>query len=473
MNNFKKLLTVFSLCIIINACSTNETLKQTESLIKVEYSETYELANIILALTEYGKSDPTEVRKDFKYYNEVMEYFEPVCNHRLLDSVNYSRKRWNEYLSFRTDAYAFYFDDDNKLKRKFDFFVIDSITAFDNHLSLINDFVEKSNFRNFFSAHKGYYASIKKSYQEKLYLNEMKEFLTEQFGIQEATDYRVIFSPLVNRMNCHREIDSTTLDFITLPDFLVSPKDSVMLRDLAIGIHYIFTEMNHGFVNPTTQKYDTLVLENFNENIWSEKSGYENSQNAVFNEYMTWAIYDIFIQKYFPKQAKEVGLYWSYQNDTRGFIYPEKFTQKLIELYSQKANKTSIADLYPKFLKWIDKEQAELTKPRIINTQKSISSTFEKNIPIEIEFSESMQKLAQFTVSLQDAKEKRTTLKITSQHNDIQWSEDGKTLRFSINIPSENDKVYVIFNWWDSPVALFSEKGVLLKSMSYIKLINH
>ncbi len=76
-------------------------------IISVEYPEVYELANIVLALTEYGISDKWQVRKYFAYYDEMRTYFEPYMDHPLLDSVNFSRERWQEYLSYRTDAYAF------------------------------------------------------------------------------------------------------------------------------------------------------------------------------------------------------------------------------------------------------------------------------------------------------------------------------------------------------------------------------
>ena len=81
--------------------------------VTIELPESYELSNIILALTEYGKTDKWDVQKVPPYYDQIMEYFEPVKNHPLFDSVNYSRKKWEEFLGFRTDAYAFSFDVQN------------------------------------------------------------------------------------------------------------------------------------------------------------------------------------------------------------------------------------------------------------------------------------------------------------------------------------------------------------------------
>jgi hypothetical protein len=78
-------------------------------------------SNIILALTQYERTDKWDVQKIPPYYDEVLKYFEPVKNHPLLDSVNYSRPKWEKFLGFRTDMYAFSFDQNGKLKRDYPF----------------------------------------------------------------------------------------------------------------------------------------------------------------------------------------------------------------------------------------------------------------------------------------------------------------------------------------------------------------
>ena len=83
--------------------------------IKIELTESYELSNIILALTEYGRTDKCDVQKVSPYYDEILNYFEPVKNHPLLDSVNYSRPKWEKFLGFRTDMFAFSFDQKKNL----------------------------------------------------------------------------------------------------------------------------------------------------------------------------------------------------------------------------------------------------------------------------------------------------------------------------------------------------------------------
>ena len=54
-----------------------------QSKIKIEMTESYELSNIILALTQYGRTDKWDVQKVPPYYDEILKYFEPV-SHRFL-----------------------------------------------------------------------------------------------------------------------------------------------------------------------------------------------------------------------------------------------------------------------------------------------------------------------------------------------------------------------------------------------------
>jgi hypothetical protein len=449
--------------------------KESKEIIRVEYPETYELANIILALTKYGKTDKWEVRKDFDYYNKVQEYFKPVIEHPLLDSVNYSRKRWKEYLSFRTDAYAFEFDENNQLKRKFGFYANKGVQPFDDYLDLINDFVQKSNYREFFKSNMDYYNSVSNKYKKTQYLEEMREFLTKEFGKQYSNDekYNIVLSPFVYRMNCHRNIDSMTVaDFITIPNYVLSDTISTNEKDIATSIHNLFTEMDHGYVNPTTNQYKELVAKNFNASLWDNESGYnENSEFGVFNEYMTWAVYDIFLKKYFPNFANEIGLNWSFQNDSRGFKYSQLFTQQLLNLYNQKGNEETLKDLYPKMLEWTAKIQKTLSKPKITAPKDSISINFSKKTRIVISFSEPMKKTDTITTILQDGKNLKQFINLNYTKNNLKWSENGKSIEFEINLPKNRKAYYLQFNWWGTKHPFISKKGTLIKSGSYFKVI--
>lgn len=196
---------IILLFITVLSCKTEDANAQLKSTadcqVCVEYPEVYELANIVLALTDYGMTDKWQVRKDFSYYNEMREYFAPFMKHPLLDSVNFSRERWQEYLSYRTDSYAFYFDDVDGLKRINNFQSFE-ITTFDKFKSLTEDFAQKSNFREFFKEHREYREQIINGYQNEYLLIEMKDFLTTEFGdFFGDKKYSIVVSPFVYAQN--------------------------------------------------------------------------------------------------------------------------------------------------------------------------------------------------------------------------------------------------------------------------------
>ena len=140
---------------------------------------------------------------------------------------------------------------------------------FDENISLINDFIEKSNFRDFYKSHSAIYNSIIANYSTYYMLDTMKAFLEKESGIVAQSNnekYKIILSPLVNRMNCHRDIDSVTkADFPTLAISLIEndSKEISNQADRATEIHTIFTEMDHGYVNPITDQLSKSVEKKF------------------------------------------------------------------------------------------------------------------------------------------------------------------------------------------------------------------
>ncbi len=269
--------------------------------IKIEMTESYELANIILALTQYGRTDKWDVQKIPLYYDEVLKYFDPLKNHPLLDSVNYSRQKWEKFLGFRTDLYAFSFDQSGKLKRDYPFNSFGTIEV-DKNIDLINDFVKKSNYRQFYNNHKEFYNKIISNYKEYYFVNKSKIFLdriSQKSNGDNKKKFRIVISPLVGGQNCHRDIDSlTAVDFPNISKDLILGNLDKDLNTRIVENHSIFTEMGHAYINPISDKYAKLIAANFNLNKWDNESGYPGVNS--FNEYMTWAVYDLFIKENFP-----------------------------------------------------------------------------------------------------------------------------------------------------------------------------
>ena len=452
---------IIGIFICLLGCKTTESIitQKPEDNFSIEYPEVYELANIALALTEYGKTDKWQVRKDIEYYDKTMEYFSHFESHPLIDSINFSRERWEEYLSYRTDAYAFAFDDDNSLKRINEFKSFE-IETFDKYKELTEDFAEQSKFRKFYVENKSFYDSIVENYRNEYMLKEMRDFLNYHFGNYfENKKYSIVISPFVYAQNLHRDIDSTwTADFPTVAKEIIEGRGFGNPEDKSSEVHTLFTEMDHGYVNPTTNKF--LIKDKFDELIWDDESGYAGNGKDVFNEYMTWAVFDIFNRIEYPAKAEKINLNWHFQNDSRGFQYSNLFASKLIELSEKEPNK-KIKDLYPTLLNWTQKTQNKLTKPIIINEIDTIIVDPNYNT-IKVSFSEPMIKKNTFDIVLYFDQWNSDVVTI-NENNKVRWNEDGTNLDFQLLLPNRIE-YKILFNWWGVSNPIFSEKNILLEA---------
>lgn len=444
---------------------------------EISIPETYELSNIILALSNYGMADDFEAQKNTAYYKEVIRYFEPVKEHPLLHKVNYSRARWEDYLSFRTDAAAFNFDGNGRLIRTNHFYANRGHNPFDENIDLINDFVQQSNFRSFYKAHGSFYNTITANYSGYYMLDTIKFFLENESGTIAAnptkSKYRVILSPLVGRMNCHRTIDSITIaDFPSLSIALIE-NNTVEISNQAqraVEIHSIFTEMDHGYVNPITDLFGKDVARQFNTRYWDRKSGYEGSD--CFNEYMTWALYDIFVEKYFSSIADSVSTQWHYQNAQRGFFASSLFALQLKELYRRKKSTEHLKDLYPRLLAWTAANQEENKELTLLLPKADSLYLLPKNGEITLNFSTGLKrefdKISCIVMKLANGKATRERRIIEITPKDIlKWNNDSSIV-LKPDVPY--DEFALVLNWWGCRYPVLSDRNIMLACQSYILL---
>jgi len=80
---------------IEKASFIQEHTGQIQGEVNVSVPEVYELANIIIPITDYRIEDQFRVYKDGAYYQEVIEYFDPYRDHPLISKFNFSVARIN------------------------------------------------------------------------------------------------------------------------------------------------------------------------------------------------------------------------------------------------------------------------------------------------------------------------------------------------------------------------------------------
>ncbi len=465
MKKISVLLISVSLLISFNLKSENK------SKIEIITSETYELANIILALTEYGRSDPYEVQKESEYYKKVLSYFGKYLSDSLLKEVNYSREKWDEYLSFRTDAFAFSFDESGIIKRDYEFYSIENVRSFDKNIKLINEFAKKTNFRSFYESNLEYYKMVCNEYSKYYMIDEMVDFFESEFGQTTKNEYRIILSPLVGRMNCHRYLnENSEADFPSVAKFILNytPETIVSTEDKATEIHTLFTEMAHGYVNPISENYNKEINKKFKYKTWQKESGYY-SHFATFNEYMTWGVYDIFVKKYFPELFDKVTTNWHFQNISRGFIASQFFATKLISLYEEGKGEIKIKDYYLSLLDWSFEVRKQIIQPVIKNPKDYFAYYSDSFSNYTIEFNVPMKELKEINAILYLKKNDKYHKELIIPLKNINWSDNGKKMTFDVDILVE-DEPKIVFNWWGNCTPLKSGNGILLDSYSNVKL---
>lgn len=331
-------------------------IRENEGKIIIEIPEVYELANIATAITNYGLNNPWRIYKKTEYYNEVKKHFLPFKNHPLISEIEFSNKGLHAYYGFRDNSVCYILDGDS-LKRKNLYPEILSLNPFKKNLKLVEDFAKKTEFRKFYKENIPYYQSLIVEYREKIPLKKMWRWLEENFS-DEYDCYKIIFSPLI--YSSHRTIHFEKDGFRECIMFVSGPQtceeiDSPKIKESILS-RVVFTEIDHNYVNPATSKYQSQIYEIFHDfKKWNKQDGYQ-STSSTFNEYMTWAVfnlyaYDTYEKDIFEEIQKRVI---SSMENGRKFVHFSKFNAALLELYKNKDKGEKVEDLYPEILNWTE-----------------------------------------------------------------------------------------------------------------------
>jgi hypothetical protein len=134
-----------------------EHIEEYRGEVRVEIPKAYELLHVIISLGEYGQRS-NMIYKDTDYYQEVQKHFKEYKSHpivkKLSDSLTKSRSNYNKWKNYS----AYYYFEADKLRANSNYsFYSENNFSMNHHLFL--DFVEKSNFLDFYKQHQNYYQS--------------------------------------------------------------------------------------------------------------------------------------------------------------------------------------------------------------------------------------------------------------------------------------------------------------------------
>jgi hypothetical protein len=334
--------------------------------INIAIPKVYELANIALYLSTC--SDSTSNKPKTNYTKEVEAYFKKMQNHPLIKTLNEkcATDAWGNYYGFRESSICYSIDKNGFLKcntpYKHVYFGASPLSGgeFGELLYLVQDFLMQSNFLRFYESHQVYYNQLCERQNQLLPARKMWTWLEQEFPGQ-YNFYNIIFSPLIGGSHSTQRYQSNTFKecimFINSSETIdINESTSEKLKEGLMSA-ILFTEIDHNYVNPTTDIYTDEIKALFsNKDKWAtqEAQKHYNSEKSIFNEYMTHAVFCIYAHETFDAKISEQII----QNRNllmlkRGFPQFDTFQNLLLQTMIDR--KKRISELYPLFLQNLKK----------------------------------------------------------------------------------------------------------------------
>lgn len=338
----------------------------------IEINEAQELIYIILSITDFGKENPNMTKQSTEYFNEVKAYFTPFSNHEVVKKFDgLLRENVVNYFLLAGNAYGFKFEGQKLIPTNVYNFPAKGIGKYEikanpitTYLKDLEDFVKESDYRKFYKDHEDYYNSLKKEYQDYATVSEQKEWLESRFDYK-INSYRVLTSPLIAGMNAtHTFEDSDFKEMLLfLPTIREDKEWSEKFRK-AINTRIIFTEIDHNYVGPVSEKnVETInsIFDNREKWVNPENKSTDHYPNPVkvFDEYLTWGLFILYSHDKIGNDEVLFSQIIDNVNDMmvnkKGFLKAKEFNVKLLSIYRTSSDK-KIANLYKPLLEWSSKQ---------------------------------------------------------------------------------------------------------------------
>ncbi|MEL6943006.1 MAG: DUF4932 domain-containing protein, partial [Bacteroidota bacterium] len=241
------------------------------------------------------------------------------------------------------------------------------IFHFPDHISEIEDFVEKTNFHQFYSDHLSYYDQLIEKYKQLCDPEGMWQWMEKRFS-EHYTSYRIIFSPLtggfhntIPGLKDTRSGDQQTWMFVSPPSAVHLDTLSEQQLELLTSkmTREVFTEIDHNYINPLSDLYlEEIEASMPDYTKWNHQESSYQSSYSTFNEYMTWGLFNLYAQEtYAPKQLDTIlNFQIDFMEKSRKFVAFKAFSQQLAMYYEEQKNATEVIEiepLYPLILEWM------------------------------------------------------------------------------------------------------------------------
>lgn len=350
------------LCLVnVSIKSRAQQLSEPTRKTLIEVPEVYELANVILALTEVCQADANLLEKNTPYFKRVIEHFGAFKNHPVVLKTNDAIKKDPQaYQLFRTSGFNYSFVDGQLKRTKHIIFPKKLILMFNHHLGkvekLAQDFAEQSKFRAFYQQEQAYYQWVIEDEKRIANIDQMWTWLEERFASRYQR-YHIIISPLVGgwhntSRNKEAGIAETRMFICSAERTAGATTDSTLFKSSIERI--VFTEIDHNYVNLVSDQFKKEIDQALpNIAKWNSlRYGYK-SPMLTFNEYMTFAVFCAYLSDTYPPSGapKAIAAVENMMVKRREFLKFKEFNQHFLNLYKTQKPK-QISELYPAVLEW-------------------------------------------------------------------------------------------------------------------------
>ena|GEM_PF-1812778 len=341
-----------------------------------EIPQVYELMWIACSLTEAFRNDDNVLNQEGThrdYLTAVKKHFEPYADHALikkLDAYLTPEQYDLNHIAIRFLSLNYIIDDRGRLQRTGDYQVPRILTwSFRNraflipeNIRLINHFIQDTDFLDFYAQHRPMYEQLEENYPQMVDFKGMFTWLEERYP-NRVESYRVICSPLTGGFHNAMWFDGTEEDFQQNLMYVSAPLPQVPAWDSTGAIlrgrygRIVFTEIDHHYVNPFTDRYQTelqLAMPDWRD--WNKgRWGYE-SATSTFNEYMTFGMYVLYVWDTFPKEYRAMVIddVQRMMVAQRAFHRFDAFSDALLAEYQQLENPRDMATLYEAMFTWME-----------------------------------------------------------------------------------------------------------------------
>jgi hypothetical protein len=335
---------------------SSDYIERNRGRVLVEIPETFELANIAIAISERGLEDPYRVNKNGAYYQKVLDHFLPFQDHPLIAEPDLVR---NFGYPFRDNSICCRFDG-NRIVPGGLYSSMRRPDLFRKHLAQLEDFARVSGFREFYRENLPFYREQIELYRQKVPVRQMWTWLEDRFPARHDC-YKVVFSPLVG--GSHETCSFANQGFSETIMFVSGPgesKDTSNKVEEGLLARTVFTEIDHNYVNRVTDRYADRVDQALGDlDLWNHQENYRTVK-MTFNEYMTWSVFLLYARDTYDADTfQQVNRHVVNQMvHSRKFVHFGQFNNRLLQLSTQGASDRSISDLYPAVLTWAEEEVA-------------------------------------------------------------------------------------------------------------------